>query len=389
MTVSTSFSITQPTQIHFGAGSINSLPEIIRQTGATKPLLVLDPGLVKAGLDTNIRTPLDTAGINYTVYDRIDPEPGLRLADAGTELARTNNCDCVIGVGGGSAMDVAKAISILLTNGGRAVDYLGLGKISKPGVPKIMVPTSAGTGAEVTFTAVFINEETGSKGGMNGDPLYPDVALLDPELTLSLPPQVTATTGIDALTHALEAYTSTQAHPISEMYSIRAMELIADNIRSAYADGRNIEARGNMLLGSLLGGKALAIAGVGLVHAMAYPLGGMFGIAHGLANAVLLPYVTEYNLIGNLQKHALLAEILGQDVAGLSLRDAAEVTVEELHLLNQDLGIPKSLQELNISEEKLPEMAEIALTVARPVENNPRQPSKEDIVAIYQEAMAG
>ncbi|MCF6186017.1 MAG: iron-containing alcohol dehydrogenase [Desulfobulbaceae bacterium] len=389
MTVSKSFSITQPTQIHFGAGSINSLPEIIAQTGGTKPLLVLDPGLVKAGLDTNIRTPLDTAGIDCIVYDRIDPEPGLRLADAGTELARANNCDCVIGVGGGSAMDVAKAISILLTNGGNAVDYLGLGKISKPGVPKIMVPTSAGTGAEVTFTAVFINEETGSKGGMNGDPLYPDVALLDPELTLSLPPQVTATTGIDALTHALEAYTSTQAHPISEMYSLQAMELIADNIRSAYADGRNIEARSNMLLGSLLGGKALAIAGVGLVHAMAYPLGGMFGIAHGLANAVLLPYVTEYNLIGNLQKHALLAEILGQDVSGLSLRDAAEVTVEELHLLNQDLGIPKSLQELNISEDKLPEMAEIALTVARPVENNPRQPSKEDIIAIYQEAMAG
>jgi len=389
MTVSRAFSITQPTQIHFGAGSINSLPEIIAQTGGIKPLLVLDPGLVKAGLDTNIRTPLNNAGIDYIVYDRIDPEPGLRLADTGTELARTNNCDCVIGVGGGSAIDVAKAISILLTNGGHAVDYLGLGKISKPGVPKIMVPTSAGTGAEVTFTAVFINEETGSKGGMNGDPLYPDVALLDPELTLSLPPQVTATTGIDALTHALEAYTSIQAHPLSEMYSIRAMELIADNIRSAYADGRNIEARSNMLLGSLLGGKALAIAGVGLVHAMAYPLGGMFGIAHGLANAVLLPYVTEFNLIGNLNKHAMLAEILGQDVAGLSLRDAAEVTVEELHLLNQDLGIPKSLRELNISEEKLPEMAKIALTVARPVENNPRQPSKEDVVAIYQEAMAG
>ncbi|HEB68123.1 MAG TPA: iron-containing alcohol dehydrogenase [Desulfobulbus sp.] len=389
MTISQPFTITQPTQIHFGAGSINSLPEIITRAGGTKPLLVLDPGLIKAGLDSKIRTPLDNASIAYTLYDRVDPEPGLRLADAGTELARANNCDCVIGVGGGSAMDVAKAISILLTNGGRALDYLGLGKISKPGVPKIMVPTSAGTGAEVTFTAVFINEETGSKGGMNGDPLYPDAALLDPELTLSLPPRVTATTGIDALTHALEAFTSVQAHPISEMYSIRAMELIADNIRSAYADGRNIEARGNMLLAALLGGKALAIAGVGLVHAMAYPLGGMFGIAHGLANAVLLPYVTEYNLIGNLHKHALLAEILGQDVSGLSLRDAAEVTVEELHLLNQDLGIPRSLRELKIPEDKLPEMAEIALTVARPVENNPRQPSKEDVIAIYQEAMAG
>jgi len=387
MTFPQSFTITQPTKIQFGAGSITTLPTLIQQTGCTTPLLVLDPGLIQAEVDKKIRAPLDAAGIPYAVYDKVDPEPGLRLADAGTTYAKENNCDCVIGIGGGSAMDVAKAISILLTNGGQAVDYLGLGKISKPGVPKIMVPTSAGTGAEVTFTAVFINEETGSKGGMNGDPLYPDIALLDPELTLSLPPHVTATTGIDALTHALEAFTSVQAHPLSEMYSVKAMELIVDNIRSAYADGRNIEARGNMLLGSLLGGKALAIAGVGLVHAMAYPLGGMFGIAHGLANAVLLPYVTEYNLIGNLQKHAMLAEVLGQDVSALSLRDATEITIEELHLLNHDLNIPGSLKELNINEEALPEMAEIALTVARPVENNPRQPSKDDIIEIYKKAM--
>jgi len=389
MSTAKSFTITQPTQIHFGAGQINSLPEIIRQTGGEKPLLVLDPGLIAADQDGSIRAPLENCGINFVVYDHIDPEPGLRLADEGTKIARNNDCDCVIGVGGGSAMDVAKAISILLTNGGHAVDYLGVGKIEKAGVPKIMVPTSAGTGAEVTFTAVFINEETGSKGGMNGDPLYPDVAVLDPELTLSLPPQVTTTTGIDALTHALEAYTSIQAHPVSEMYSIRAISLIADNIRAAYADGRNLDARSNMLLGSLLGGKALAIAGVGLVHAMAYPLGGMFGIAHGLANAVLLPYVTAYNLIGNLEKYALLSELLGQDVNGLSLRDAAEVTVDELHLLNQDLCIPGNLRVLEITEDKLPEMAEIALTVARPVENNPRQPSKDDIIAIYKQAMEG
>jgi len=384
-----SFTITQPTEIIFGTGQIKSLPDIVQKSGGTKPLLVIDPGLRSGGQDKSILSPLQKNGIDFVIYDQIDPEPGLRLADKGTEIAKENGCDCVIGIGGGSAMDVAKAISILLTNGGHAVDYLGLGKISKPGVPKIMVPTSAGTGAEVTFTAVFINEETGSKGGMNGDPLYPDVAILDPELTLSLPPQVTATTGIDALTHALEAYTSIQAHPISEMYSIKAITLIAANIRAAYADGRNIRARENMLLGSLLGGKALAIAGVGLVHAMAYPLGGMFGIAHGLANAVLLPFVTRYNIIGNLEKHARLAGMLGQDVQGLSPRDAAEVTVEELHLLNRDLGIPSSLQALSIPADKFHEMAEIALTVARPVENNPRQPNVDDIVAIYQEAMAG
>lgn len=389
MNFSQQFTITQPTQIHFGRGLIQQLPDIIGRFKATRPLVVLDPGLVQAGLDDKIKMPLDEAGIAYTIYDNVDPEPGLRLADQGYELARENNCDCVVGVGGGSAMDVAKAISILLTNGGKAVDYLGIDKIKKPGVPKIMVPTSAGTGAEVTFTAVFINEETGSKGGMNGDPLYPEAALLDPELTLSLPPHVTAATGIDALTHALESYTSIQAHPISEMYSFKAIELISNNIRAAYADGRNIEARSNMLLGSLLGGKALAIAGVGLVHAMAYPLGGMFAIPHGLANAVLLPYVTEYNLIGNLEKYAMLAELLGQDTDGISLREAADLAVEELHQLNRDLCIPETLDELEIPMDKIREMADIALTVARPVENNPRQPSRDDVISIYEYAMKG
>ncbi len=383
------FTITQPTRIHFGQGIINTLPAVITELGGSKALVVMDPGLVRAGQDTAVTSVLTEEKIDFILYDEVDPEPGLLLADKGTDIARQNSCDCVIGVGGGSAMDVAKAIAVLLTNGGKAVDYIGLGKIKKPGVPKIMVPTSAGTGAEVTFTAVFINEKTGSKAGMNGDPLYPEAAVLDPALTLSLPPRVTAATGIDALTHALEAYTSIQAHQVSEMYSLTAIDLIVNNIRSAYGDGRNMEARSNMLLASLLGGKALAIAGVGLVHAMAYPLGGMFGISHGLANAVLLPYVTEYNLIGNLQKHAQLAELFGVDTEKFSLRDAAAELVEELHLLNCDLNIPATLKELDIPADKIPEMAEIALTVARPVENNPRQPNQEEVMALYEYAMLG
>jgi alcohol dehydrogenase class IV len=387
MTSQQSFTITQPTQIHFGIGIVQSLPQVIRQFGGTKPLVVMDPGLERAGLDSSITSVLDQAGITWFIYNQVDPEPGLKLADKATALASKEGCDCVIGVGGGSAMDVAKAVSILLTNGGKAVDYLGLGKIKKPGVPKIMIPTSAGTGAEVTFTAVFINEKTGSKGGMNGDPLYPEAALLDPALTVSLPPHITATTGIDALTHALESFTSIQAHPVSEMYSTKAIELISNNIRSAYADGRNLSARSNMLLASLMGGKSLAMAGVGLVHAMAYPLGGMFGIPHGLANAVLLPFVTEYNLIGNLQKYAHVAGLLGYDTNQMALREAANLAVEGLHELNQDLSIPRGLAELGIPEERIPEMADIALTVARPVENNPRQPSRSDIIALYEYAM--
>ena len=382
-----SFTVTQPTRIHFGPGSIHTLPEILATEGVTRPLLVMDPGLIKAGQDRPVIDPLEAAGVPFILFDQVDPEPGLRLADRAAALAAENGCDGVVGIGGGSAMDVAKAAAILVTNGGRAVDYLGLGRIKKKGLPRIMVPTSAGTGAEVTFTAVFINEETGAKGGMNGDPLYPDVALLDPELTLSLPAPVTAATGIDALTHALEAYTSIQANPISETYSIKAMELIISSIRAAWADGRNLEARSAMLLGSLLAGKALAIAGVGLVHAMAYPLGGLFGIPHGLANAVLLPYVTGYNLIGNLDKHCRIAALLGQKIDQLPPRQAAETAVQALHQLNRDLEIPASLRELDIPDNRLAEMADIALTVARPVENNPRQPGRDDIIRIYREAM--
>ncbi len=389
MPLTQSFTVTQPTQIQFGAGTIANLANTVKSFNGSNVFLVVDPGLVQAGLTKPITAPLRKAKIPFIVYDKIDPEPGLKLADKGTKIARKAGCDCVIGVGGGSAMDVAKAIAILLTNGGKAVDYLGLGLIKKAGVPKIMVPTSSGTGAEVTFTAVFINEKTGSKGGMNGDPLYPDAAILDPELTLSLPPHVTAFTGIDALTHALEAYTSTQAHIISEMYSLEAISLIAENLPAAYANGANLEARSAMLMGSLLGGKSLATAGVGLVHAMAYPMGGMFGIPHGLANAVLLPYVTDYNLIGDIEKFAVLAQVLGQNTDDLTLRESASLCVEALFDLNDDVGIPATLKDLDIPFDSIPEMAEIALTVTRPVENNPRRPSLEDVIAIYETAFGG
>ena len=383
------FTVTQPTQIRFGVGVINDLAQAVQDLGGKKVLLVVDPNLKAVGLLGSITGPLEGNGIKYEIFDHVDPEPGLKLADKGKALAAKAKCDCVIGVGGGSAMDVAKAISILLTNGGKAEDYLGLGKIKKPGVPKIMVPTTAGTGAEVTFTAVFINEKTKSKGGMNGDPLYPDIALLDPALTLTLPQKVTAAPGIDAFTHALEAFVSTQSHAISDMYALEAISLISGNLAMAYANGGNLEARTAMLMGSLLGGKALATAGVGLVHAMAYPLGGMFNIPHGLANAVLLPFVVDYNIIGSPEKFARIATVMGYDVDDLPLREAGQVAVEAVYDLNGDVEIPRSLDELGIPADKIPEMAKIALTVTRPVENNPRKPSLEDVIRVYEIAHKG
>lgn len=384
-----SFNINQPTRIYFGINSLNQLSAIVDELGGSRVFLVADPGLKQAGIIKQVSAILKKAKIPCTLYDKVTPEPGLKLADQGVKLAKANKADCVIGIGGGSALDIAKAVSILLTNGGKAADYLGLDLIDKPGVPKIMIPTTAGTGAEVTFTAVFINEKTNSKGGMNGAPLYPDAAILDPALTVSLPPHVTAATGIDAFTHALEAFVSTQSHAISDMYALEALELISNNLGKAYANGRHLEARAAMLMGSLLGGKALATAGVGLVHAMAYPLGGMFGIAHGLANAVLLPYVVEYNIIGNPEKYATVARIMGYDVSGLSKGEAAQLAVDAIHQLNEDVGIPNSLAALDIPADKIPAMAKIALTVTRPVENNPRTPTEEDVIEVYEAAFNG
>jgi len=383
------FSVNQPTRILFGVNALNQLADLTAELGGRRVFLVADPGLHKAGIIKQAEAILAKAKISHTLYDKVTPEPGLKLADQGVKLAKKNKSDCVIGIGGGSALDIAKAVSILLTNGGKAEDYLGLDRIKLPGVPKIMIPTTAGTGAEVTFTAVFINEKTNSKGGMNGDPLYPDAAILDPALTLSLPPNVTAATGIDAFTHALEAFVSTQAHAISDIYALEAITLISNNLGAAYANGSNLEARSAMLLGSLLGGKALATAGVGLVHAMAYPLGGMFNTAHGLANAVLLPYVAEYNIIGSPEKFAAVARIMGYETEGLPLREAAQLAVEAIHQLNADVGIPGSLADLNIPADSIPEMAKIALTVTRPVENNPRKPTQEDVIAVYEAAFNG
>jgi alcohol dehydrogenase class IV len=383
------FSVNQPTRILFGVNAVKQIGEVIAGLGGHRVFLVADPGLKQAGIIKQVEDLLVAAKIPYTLFDKVTPEPGLKLADLGLKLAKKHKTDCVVGIGGGSALDIAKAVSILLTNGGKAEDYLGLGKIKLRGVPKIMIPTTAGTGAEVTFTAVFINEKTNSKGGMNGDPLYPDAAILDPALTLSLPPHVTAATGIDAFTHALEAFVSTQAHAISDMYALEAIGLISSNLGAAYANGFNLEARSAMLMGSLLGGKALATAGVGLVHAMAYPLGGMFNTAHGLANAVLLPYVVEYNIIGSPEKFATVAQVMGYETEGLPLREAAQLAVEAIHQLNADVGIPSSLEDLNIPADRIPEMARIALTVTRPVENNPRKPTAEDVIAIYEAAFNG
>jgi len=308
------------------------------------------------------------------------------LADEGAAFARGQACDLVVGVGGGSSLDVAKAIAMLAKNDGKAEDYIGLETVPSPGLPTIMIPTTAGTGSEVTFTAVFTMRHKKKKGGINSRFLYPDLALLDPSLTLSLPPHITATTGMDALTHAIEAFNSLQSNPMSDLVAKEAIALVGANLKKAFDKGDDLNARREMLLASLLGGLALASAGVTACHALAYPLGAFFDIPHGLANAVLLPYIMEYNSESAETKFAQIGSLLGADGPDGETKTLAESGVNIVRSLSKDIGIPERLRELDVPESDIENMAEMAMTVARPIENNPRKMTKEAAVQIYQEA---
>ncbi|MBP7341326.1 MAG: iron-containing alcohol dehydrogenase [Smithellaceae bacterium] len=380
------FSFTGAKKIVFGNGSIASLAAHVKDQQAQHPLIVIDKNLAQTGLKEKIAEILSSAGVKFTVYDKVAPEPPIELADAGAALAVKRKCDCVIGVGGGSAMDVAKAIAVIAVNKGAAADYLGLNKVPRAGLPKIMIPTTAGTGSEVTFTAVFVRRNLQKKEGMNSPYLYPELALLDPELTLSLPPAPTAQTGLDALCHAIESYTSINSSPTSEMFSLEAIALIAENLRTCVHDGKNLAAREQMLLGSLYAGIGLANAGVTAVHSLSYPLGGKFGVGHGLANTLLLAPVMAFNLPGALEKFADVAEAMGEVTDGLPLREAAFLAVEAVEALIEDCGIDASIKDFGVKETDFPALADVAMTVARPLENNPRKMTKDDMIAIYAEA---
>lgn len=372
----------------FGQGAIEQLAEECKALKSTRVLVVMDSQLSKTEIGTRALQILKKARVTSFNYPEVTPEPDPSLADAGARIAKKNKVKCVIGIGGGSTMDVAKAIAVLATNKGKAVDYIGLGLVKKPGLPTIMVPTTAGTGSEATFTSVFTMRDTKTKGGINSPYLYPHTALLDPELTLGLSPEATAYTGMDALTHAIESYTSLQSHFLSAPISLRAIELIAANLRGAVFNGAHYPYREKMMEGSYLAGLGLAMSGVGAVHALAYPLGAFFDIPHGTANAVMLPYVLEYNFPGDIDKFTDISLAMGEEF-GYSDRDTAALSAKAVFDLSRDIGIPRTLTELDIPEYSIPEMAEAAMKVERPILNNPRPMTTEVAETIYQNAFNG
>ncbi len=370
-----------------GRGTIAEISPQAKRLGASKALILTDPGVQATGLADRVKDLLEKERIEVDIFAEVQPEPPLDNFERCLATAREGDYDLFIGLGGGSSMDMSKAVSIMMTNPGSVSDYFGVDKVLKPGRPKIAVPTTSGTGSEVTPIAILTDPTQQLKIGVVSPFLIPDVAIVDPEMTLSLPPRITAATGMDALTHAIEGYTSLKANPISDALAVQAIILIARNLRTAVANGANLEARTDMAMGSLLAGLAFANSSVTATHALAFPLGGKFGLPHGLANSLMLPHVMRFNCIGNLSRFAHIARLLGEPVDTVSLRDAADWAADSVEQLAFDIGLPLRLHEVGISEAAIPDLAASAITVTRILSNNPRRMTLEDIEKIYQQAL--
>ncbi|MBL8798380.1 MAG: iron-containing alcohol dehydrogenase [Planctomycetia bacterium] len=368
-----------PPIIHYGAGALEQLGPTARELGLRQVLLVTDPGMVQLGVADKARSQLEAAAVCVVVFDGVQPDPTLANVEAGLTVLRQQGCDGLVAIGGGSPIDCAKAIAVRHTHPEPLPEFAGVEKFPRPGLPLIAVPTTAGTGSEVTRVMVITDTDRDVKMMFASRSCLAAAAIVDPVLTLGMPKGLTAAVGVDALTHALEAYVSRRAQPQTDLLALSAIRLIAHNLRTAYHDGSNLEARSAVMLGAMQAGLAFSNASVALVHGMARPLGACFHLTHGLSIAVLLPAVTEFSQSSAPERYARAAFEMGQqDIVGA------------LRHLNRDVGIPK-LRNLNVPAERfeslLDKMAADALASGSPA-NNPRQASAEEIVALYRRVYA-
>jgi alcohol dehydrogenase len=380
-------SLRTPHLILAGNGASERLGQEAKGMGGHKALLVTDPGVVKSGVAARIGALLGKEGIGFEVFDQVIPDPDIACLETCLATAKKGSFDLILGVGGGSPMDIASITSVMLTNPGTVHDYFGVNLVKHPGVPTILVPTTAGTGAEVTPNAILTDPKDQLKKAVVSPFILPRLALVDPMLTLSMPPSVTSSSGIDALTHAVESYTSNNATILTDLFAKEAILMIGRSLRTAVANGNNLEARYDMAIGSLYAGISLANAGVTAVHALAYPLGGQFNIPHGIANGLLLSYVMEFNVPGNIPKFARIASLLGEKVEHLPLLDQAHQAPRAVKNLYRDLTIPQSLTELKVPKEAIPTLAKAAIQVTRLMGNNPRTMTVLDVERIFEKAM--
>jgi alcohol dehydrogenase class IV len=385
--VQSSFVFNAAGSVIVGAGVVARLGEIVREQVGETVLIVTDPGLVAAGLLHPVVDSLRGAGVIAHVFHDVAADPPTEVVLAAAEQARRQGVVGIIGLGGGSSMDVAKLVALLVGGGERLDDIFGVGMAKGRRLPLIQIPTTAGTGSEVTpVSIVTVGAE--EKRGVVASQLLPDIALLDPELTVGLPRHVTAATGIDAMVHAIEAYTSKSANnnPISKIFAREALRLLGANIEKVVADGRDVAARSDMLFGSMLAGQAFANSPVAAVHALAYPIGGLYNVAHGVSNAVVLPHVMAFNAPACPDAYSVLAGDVFPDLLALPKDRRVESFIDRMSTLSRAIGLPPRLRDLHIPEEALPRMAAEAMKQTRLLVNNPRPVNEEDALAIYREA---
>ncbi len=374
-------------RIRFGIGALESLSGELKRFAPATVLIVSDPGVIAAGIAGRVQDLAASTGALTHIFGAVEPDPRIETAEACARLAAEVDADLIIGVGGGSAMDIAKVASILARTEQPIATMFGVDLVKSPGLPLILIPTTAGTGSEVTHIAILSDETEHLKKGIVSPFLFPAVAINDPALSVGSPQSVTAASGMDALLHAVEAFTSINASDVTDTLAKQAIRLISQNLRSAYANGSNIAARAAMLEGSMLAGIAFANAGVTAVHAFAYPIGAEFHIPHGVANSIMMGPVLTFNLVGNLQKFAEVAGLLGAEISRLSQRDQAFLAIQTMRLLAEDIRIPKNLADFGIREEHLPGLADGVLKVTRLLANNPRFLSRDDAIRIYREVL--
>lgn len=379
------FNFKIPQTIEFGVGALQKLPQILKDNKIDNALLVSDRGLESLGVVKKITDILDAGEVEYTVFLDVIPNPTVAVVEEAAALYKNNGCKSIIALGGGGPMDVSKAVGVLAQFGGSIKDYVGVGNVPGPIVPMLAIPTTAGTGSEVTASAVITDAETNFKFSVISYECLPKFAILDPELITTAPASVAAACGVDALVHALEAYISTAATPFSDAFAEKAMELIGANIRKFVANRKDMDAACAMMVGSTFAGIAFAWAKLGNVHAMSHPVSGFFHVAHGVANSVLLPNCLEFNALADNGRYEKIYNYI-REGRGPVESFKPQMLVDEVRKLNDDLGIPRTLTEVGVKEEAIEAMAVDAMKSAN-VLVNPRQTRIEDIIELYKKTM--
>ena len=369
------FEFPLPTKIVYGCGVLKQLPEEVRKAGGSRILIITDPGIVGAGIAKQVTDLLDAADLTYTVFDGVEANPKDVNAEAGARAAREIDADCMIAVGGGSPIDCAKAIGVLLAHNAEYIKpYEGKTAATLQGPPLITVPTTSGTGSEITFSSVITDTRNQYKMTIKSPYTAATTAVCDPELTLSVPPMVTATTGVDALTHSIEGFTAVNSEPIGDAAALYSIELIAGNLVRAVRDGSNLEARSNMLMASMLGGISFSHSDVASVHCIAEALGSMYDLPHGTCNAIFLPYVMEYNMDFCTDRYARVATAMG--LTWDTEEEGAKKAVEFVKQLTLDVGLP-TFASLDPDPADFPKLAEMSVNNGSN-EDNPRPMTARD-----------